>query len=1189
MNAHPAVSIVIPAYNPRFFAMALQSALAQTYERLEILVCDDSQGEEIEAIVRSFDGVGVAAVRYVRNETHLGFAGNLVKAVELASSELVKVLCDDDRLFPLCIERQAALLQAHADISLVLAQRVFSDAGNCMLPMRLSNARFVSFDTVFKGDDILAFQDGHAFKFLGNFSAALMRRQPALDLLRALTQDGQGFVALLDQALFTCLMRRGDVAVIADVLAVERLHPERVSRRPEVVQAASVEWGWLQQMLQARGGEAAPAKGWVRQLPLSQAGEMPRQWQETNLQLMLSNWQTCMQGRVGSDCESYAEFYQQWLQARRFSDAQRRQLPQVLAAWPRQPRIVVLVLDLEGDRAELQATLDSLAGQIYERHACRVFSALPVSSGGAATSFLRLEQDWVAQLNHEVATLAEDDWVYLLRAGDRVSESALLVLAERIALFPGLACLYSDEATWHDGQSQEPVFKPDFNIDLFRSYPYVGRTLAFSCSALKALDGFDPAFAELAPHDLLWRLMEARGPQVIGHIAEVQVQSAFGYAQWMSSAVVLEHNGPVVQAHLTRLGIEHQLHQGALALLNRVQYLHAEKPLVSIVVACADDLGSLQQCVQSIIEQTTYPRYEVVVVAGGEVDPATAAWLAAMADIGGGILRVLRLPMRGDECALFDRAARQVGGEYLLRLSAQLRVTQPDWLDEMLQHAQRPEVGVVGAKIIDRFDQVLEAGRVLGVGQAAGPAFAGEDAHARGYLQRLQSVQNWSAVSGDCLLIRKSLWQDLGGLRSQQFSVGLCELDLCLRVTGEGYLVVWTPYVHMRALPSEGPAKGLARPDNQIQAFVDQWLPRLIQDPAYNPNLNLTVANFAVEPTIRGSWNPLCARIVPSVLCLPINASAVGHYRVIQPFIELEGAGRVIGHVAHESPNTVQLARMNPDVVVLQLRHTAGTAQDIERIARISSARRVFEIDDYVLAAPSKNSHARNKPADIEQHLRRSISLCDRVVVTTQALANALSSMHRDIRVVPNTLAPHLWTGLQSLRATSSKPRIGWGGGTSHGGDLEVIAEVVRELAAHVEWVFFGMCPDNLLPYVHEFHPAIGLHDYPRKLASLNLDLALAPLEQHIFNDCKSNLRLLEYGACRYPVVCSDTEAYRGDLPCTRVRSNSTDDWLQAIRMHLSDPVASYKMGDELHERVMRDYVLRGDALRAWERGWLDD
>ncbi|MDF0731923.1 glycosyltransferase [Pseudomonas entomophila] len=1189
MNAHPDVSIVIPAFNPRFFAMALQSALAQSYERLEILVCDDSEGEDIKAIVDSFEGVGIVPVRYVRNDTRLGFVGNLIKGVALASGDLVKVLCDDDRLFPYCIARQASVLQAHADTSLVIAQRVFSDGDNCMLPMRLSNARFVSTDTLFKGDDMLGFQDGHAFSFLGNFSAALMRRAQALELLRALTQDGQGFVALLDQALFSCLMRRGNMVMIADALAVERLHPQRLSKQPEVAQAVAVEWGWLQQMLVARGGEAAPASGWVRQVPLALAGLAPRQWQETNLKLLLSNWQTCMLGRVGSECESYDEFYQQWLQARRFTDVQRRQLPQVLSAWPRQPRIVTLVLDPQGDAAAVRETLASLAAQIYPAATCRVLSAAPGQTLDASATYLELEQDWVSQVNREVETLSDDDWVYMLRAGDLLSESALLILAERIALFPGLASLYSDEATWLDGRSQEPVFKPDFNIDLFRSYPFVGRTLAFACSELRALDGFDPAFGELAPHDLLWRLVETRGPQVIGHIAEVQVQCGFSYAQWMSSTAVLEGNGPLVQAHLTRLGIEHRLHQGALPLLHRVEYLHAEQPMVSIIVACGDDLGSLQQSVQSVIEQTTYPCYEVVVVAGGEVDPETAAWLEAMAEIGGGILRVVRLPLRGDDGTLFDGAARHAAGDYLLKLSSALRVTQPDWLDALLEQAQRPEVGVVGAKIIDRFDRVVEAGMVLGVEQAVGPAFVGEDVQARGYLQRLQVVQNWSAVSGDCLLVRKSLWDSLGGLRARQFSSGLSEIDLCLRVTAEGYLVVWTPYVHMRSVPGDAALEVAPKREVETRAFVDQWLPRLINDPAYNPSLNLTAANFAVEPMLRGSWNPLCARVVPSVLGLPINASAVGHYRVLQPFIELEAAGRVIGHVAHESPNTVQLARMNPDVIVLQLRHTAGTAQDIERIARISQARRVFEIDDYVLAAPSKNSHARNKPADIEQHLRRSIGLCDRVVVTTHALANALSSMHRDIRVVPNTLAPHLWTGLQSLRGTSSKPRIGWGGGTSHTGDLEVIAEVVKELAEHVEWVFFGMCPEGLLPYVHEFHPAIGLQDYPRKLASLNLDLALAPLEFHIFNDCKSNLRLLEYGACGYPVVCSDTEAYRGDLPCTRVRSNSTGEWLEAIRMHLSDPVASYQMGDALRERVLREHVLRGDALAAWEWGWLAD
>jgi GT2 family glycosyltransferase len=1188
VNTLADVSIVIPAYNPRFFAMALQSALAQTYEQLEIVVCDDSEGEEIEAIVRSFEGVSATPVRYVRNETRLGFVNNLIKVMGLATGELVKVLCDDDRIFPACIARQANVLLANADTSLVLVQRVFCDADNCMLPMRLANARFVTGDTLFMGDDMLAFQDGHAFNYLGNFSAAMMRREQALELLRALSQEGQRFIALLDLVLFSCLMRRGNLVMLADALAVERLHDERVSKQPEVVQGAAVEWTWLQQMLSARGGESAPAKGWVRNLPLSQAAQVPRQWQETNLMLMLSNWQTCMQGRVGSDCESYSDFYQQWLEARHLSDAQRQQLPQLLDAWPSRPRIVPLVVDADADTAGVAQTLASLAAQLYPSAPCRVLSSAPAPAGDAAVHYLPLEQDLVAQLNQQVATLADDDWIYLLRAGDRLSESALLILAERVALFDGLASLYSDEATWRGGRSEDPVFKPDFNIDLFRSFPYVGRTLAFSCAALKALEGFDPAFGELAPHDALWRLVETRGPQVIGHIAEVQVQSQFGYAQWMSSLPVLEQSGPLVQAHLTRLGVEHTLAEGALPLLHRVQYRHPEQPMVSIVVPYCGDLANLQQSVQSVIEQTTYPRYEVLMVAGADADQATRAWLEAMAAIGGGTLRVLQLLLRGDEAVLFDSAARQAAGDYLLKLSPALRVTQPDWLDELLQHAQRPEVGIVGAKIVDRYDQVVEAGVVLGVGQTASPAFVGEDVEARGYLQRLQVVQNWSAVSGDCLLVRKALWQSLGGLRSRQFSSGLCELDLCLRATAEGYLVVWTPYVHMRSFACQAPAQGpQAHAENR--AFVDQWLPRLINDPAYNPNLNLNVANFGVEPTLRGSWNPLCARRVPSVLCLPINASAVGHYRVIQPFAELESAGRVIGHVAHETPSTVQLARMNPEAIVLQLRHTAGTAQDIERIARVSQARRIFEIDDYVLAAPAKNSHARNKPTDIETYLRKAISLCDRVVVTTDALGNALSSMHRDIRVVPNTLAPHLWTGLKSLRGVSSKPRIGWGGGTSHTGDLEVIGEVVRKLAQHVEWVFFGMCPESLLPYVHEFHPSIGLVDYPRKLASLNLDLALAPLEFHIFNDCKSNLRLLEYGACGYPVVCSDTEAYRGDLPCTRVRDNTTEQWLEAIRMHLSDPIASYRMGDELRERVLRDYVLRGDVLSKWEWGWLAD
>ncbi|MFP3700048.1 hypothetical protein SB758_31715, partial [Burkholderia sp. SIMBA_013] len=126
----------------------------------------------------------------------------------------------------------------------------------------------------------------------------------------------------------------------------------------------------------------------------------------------------------------------------------------------------------------------------------------------------------------------------------------------------------------------------------------------------------------------------------------------------------------------------------------------------------------------------------------------------------------------------------------------------------------------------------------------------------------------------------------------------------------------------------------------------------------------------------------------------------------------------------------MEIQRLSPDTIVLQGRYSDGAASDILRMKKYSSALRVFELDDYVVSAPKKNSHARNKPANIEQMLRDGIALCDRLVVTTQPLADVLSDMHSDIRVVPNMLAPEPWAGLSSRRGTSSKPRVGWGGGT---------------------------------------------------------------------------------------------------------------------------------------------------------------
>ncbi|WP_248799526.1 glycosyltransferase [Pseudomonas sp. MWU13-2105] len=1198
MNSIPLVSLVIPASNPRFFSRALGGALAQEYANLEIIVCDDSLGDEIETAVQTLGEQSDKTLHYRRNPQPLGYIGNLQACLDLARGEYIKFLLDDDQLLPGIIEQQAQVFVEYDDVNLVMGQRFFWDADDLQLPSRLENGPLSPVSGLFKAEDLLAICENFPVNFFGGLTCALFRRADLVELLPALTQPGHCFVASLDLALYICLFRRGNLVVSNNVLSIERLYPERMNRQQAMRDAAATEMQWILQMLKARSGEKAPAPGWVRYVPLVTAGVEPRVWEEYPLSRTLGTRQTTQQWRVGVASESFAQLYGEWLACRNLSGTQRKLLPDTLAAWSWQPKIVPVVIDEPGGSANLEATLQSLAAQLYAPQLTLVLSSActEVSLDGRVFS-LPLQEDWRQQLNELLPQLDEAHWFYLLRAGDRLPEPALLVLAERIVISPNARCIYSDEGGLREGESTEPVFKPDFNLDLMRSYPYVGRALAFQQEAFLAFGGFNVQCGELAPHDLLWRMVESDGTQVVEHIAEIQLESTFSLSKWLSLPELVELNPQVVQAHLRRLGIEHEIHRSDGRLLNRIDYLHEARPLVSIIIVSKDQCAALQRCVESLLEKTAYSEYELLLVDNGSESAEAKIWLSGMAQLGSERLRVLEYSQQGNAAAIRNFAARQARGEYLLMLNPYTVITQPSWLDEMLSHGQRPEVGVVGAKLFSPEGRVLHAGLILGLRGPAGMPFYGESMQAGGYMYRLQVAHDLSAVGADCLLIRKALFERLDGLDEAHFTQALNEVDLCLRVGQSGHLVVWTPYAQlaMGAQPvvTLEPEQQALRTQEE-ETFYKRWLPIVARDPAYNPSLTLDSlggSSFSLEPGLRSGWTPFSARYLPRIMALPVNASAVGHYRVTQPLIELEAAGRAVGRTYYNLPSIFEVERQSPDVIVLQGRYAAQPIDEILGLKAYSKARRVYELDDYVINVPHKNGHIRNLPdhMEMERLVRRGIGLCDRVVVSTAPLADALSSMHSDIRVVPNMLATDLWTGLRNLRRTSKKPRVGWGGGTSHAGDLAIIADVVKELANEVDWVFFGMCPEELRPYMHEFHGVIGLDIYPAKLASLNLDLALAPLEFHIFNDCKSNLRLLEYGACGYPVICTDTKAYTGYLPCTKIKTNTTDEWLKAIRMHLSDPDASYRMGDELREIVLRDYMLRGDNVRYWEHGWLAD
>ena len=272
-------------------------------------------------------------------------------------------------------------------------------------------------------------------------------------------------------------------------------------------------------------------------------------------------------------------------------------------------------------------------------------------------------------------------------------------------------------------------------------------------------------------------------------------------------------------------------------------------------------------------------------------------------------------------------------------------------------------------------------------------------------------------------------------------------------------------------------------------------------------------------------------------------------------------------------PSVVEMERIQPDVLLLHNTLHDHCLDALRQYKEMNNVLMVFSQDDLMFAVPPKSSCFKTGYKDIKKRLRTCLSLVDRLVVTSEPLADELSGFISDIRVVPNRLDANLWGALESRRDCGVKPRVGWAGAMQHHGDLEILANAVRETADEVDWIFMGMCPEFLRPYVKEVHEYVAFSAYPETLAKLNLDLAVAPLERNRFNRSKSNLRILEYGAMGWPVIASDIEPYR-EAPVHLV-NNQTRAWVNAIREHIHDLDTTWKAGDTLRKWVRKNYLLQ--------------
>jgi glycosyltransferase domain-containing protein len=536
-----------------------------------------------------------------------------------------------------------------------------------------------------------------------------------------------------------------------------------------------------------------------------------------------------------------------WLEAREPDAGQREAIAQHLAAHHGGPQFGILILDLENDIGKLQVTLDSL----LEGH-CKAFKIVVFTTGEplAATTaqntlhFVRVTQgNYVDKLN-QVARQSTCDWLLLAEVDDEFTASGLLRASLELLEAPHCRAVATDEIQRQASGSLVDVFRPGFNLDLLQSFPaLMSRHWLIRREVLLEAGGYSADFSKALEFDLLLRIIEQGGLNGLAHLDEPLL---------IARAPVLEENADerlTLMRHLGNRGYKAKI-TSAQPGTYQIDYRHTERPLVSIVVPAGDDLPALQQCLQGVLLRTRYNQYEVVVAVNQNQSAEVNDWLGTYQHPKVSILRTDKLM---SVPALYNAASQQAQGEYLVLLAADSEVVNPNWLESLLNHAQRPEVGVVGPKLIDRDGKVTQAGLILGMNGGVGSAFVGEKHDANGYMHRLALEQNYSAVSKVCLMIGKALFTDLGGLDSSTFAEGFSDVDLCLKAGQAGYLTVWTPLVqviHQGEMPQA---------PNALDALREKWAAAFAQDQAYNANLALSGKGFSLGESAPVDWAQLLA------------------------------------------------------------------------------------------------------------------------------------------------------------------------------------------------------------------------------------------------------------------------------------------------------------------------------------------
>lgn len=554
--------------------------------------------------------------------------------------------------------------------------------------------------------------------------------------------------------------------------------------------------------------------------------------------------------------------YGQWFEENKVSEAELGKQKKTVFGW--EPKFSIIVPTYKTPENFLREMIDSVRNQSYGNWELCIADG----SGGDDTVEQILEQYAARDSRIKYTLLKENlgisgntnaslklatgDYVGLFDHDDVLTPDALFEMASALQECK-YDILYTDEDKMSgDGQEfNDPNFKPDFSMDLFRSHNYITHFFVVKTDIIRRVGGFRPEFDGSQDYDLMFRCIEQAEhikhiPKILYHW-RIHMNSVAGDPS--SKMYAYEAGKHAIEEHLMRAGLRGTVSHVGLWGMYHVNYAVIGEPLISVIIPNKDHAGDLKTCISSF-QKSTYKNYEFVIVENNSTEKETFAYYEELERQYTNV-KVVYWKEHFNYSSINNFGVTYATGEYLLFLNNDTELLTESGIEEMLGICMREDVGAVGAKLLFEDDTIQHAGIVIGFGNYAGHVHMGLKRDDYGYMVRARINCNYSAVTAACLMTKKSLFEKVGGF-DEQFAVACNDVDLCLKFRQEDKLVVYNAFSEWHHYESksrgyEDTPEKLKRFEGEVEKFQKKW-PKILEegDPFYNSNFAINQAPFTL-------------------------------------------------------------------------------------------------------------------------------------------------------------------------------------------------------------------------------------------------------------------------------------------------------------------------------------------------------